>query len=240
MIYTAAYTPSPGSHHTSLAPNPTTPPRWLPSICALNHTTYLDAGLWFTSTTTFTIPLPSASQTLTHFSTFLSTFPGTSGFDAIRRLGVSYFDLDLRTHDRRERAALWDFLGKCASVRELTLQFRVMNLLQANVSCYDVVMTNLSQEEVDGVTYLRALGDVIEACGVDRLFEVELGGLRTVVLEVWPTMLADGMGGGVGLTAMPLIEELAEYLREGFRMRGREVDVAIRGSFTLGVQQGEN
>ncbi|KAF2437581.1 hypothetical protein P171DRAFT_505940 [Karstenula rhodostoma CBS 690.94] len=241
LIYAAAYTPTP-HHHVPLTPNPPTPPPWLPPICALNRATHLDAALWFITATRFTIALPSASQTLTHFSAFLATFPGTSAFDAIRRLKVAYFDVDIRA---QERAALWDFLGICAGVRELAVEFRVMNLLGKGVSCWDVVGSDLSQGEVDGMEYLRALGDVVEACGVDRLFEVGVGSLRTVYLDVWPMMMGDGEGEGtrrdvVRLTAMPLVEELAGYLREGFGARGREVDVVIRELFVSGMRLREN
>ncbi|OAF98782.1 uncharacterized protein CC84DRAFT_1169927, partial [Paraphaeosphaeria sporulosa] len=245
MIYASAYAPNTRSRCTSIALNLANPSHWLPSICSLNRATYIDAGLWYISAACFNIPLPSASQSLKQFSRFLSTFPGSSGFDAVRRLEVEYFDLDLRRHDRVQRAALWKFLGECGRLRELTLQFRVMNLLEANVSCYDVVMSDLRQEDVDGMSHLRSLKDVVEACGVDRLFEVELGELRTMYLEVWPTTLAEGVEEVTGrsavvLMAMPLIEELVGYLREGFVARGREVEIVIQDLFASGMRRRES
>ncbi|KAL5440968.1 hypothetical protein PMIN06_009492 [Paraphaeosphaeria minitans] len=241
MIYASAYTPTTRSHHPSLAPNPTPLPRWLPSICALNRATYIDAGLWYIATTSFRIPLPSAAQSLAHFSRFLSTFPASAGFDAVRRLEIEYFDFDLRRHDCVHRAALWDFFAQCAKLRAVTLQLRVMNLLAVEVSCYDVVVTGVRPEEVGGMAYLRTVGDVVDACGVDRLFEVGLGALRMVCWEVWPTALAGGVGEVTGrdavvLTAMPLVGELAGYLKGGFRARGRVVEVVVRNLSAVGLR----
>jgi hypothetical protein len=244
IIYAYAYTPTTRPSYASLASIPTDPPRWLPSICALNRTTYIDTGLWYIATTTFGIPLPSASEALAHFSRFLDTFPDSEAWDAVRRVEIEHFDLDLQTNDRRQPDALWAFLAKCRKVREVTLQFRIMNLLGPNVYCYDVVLADRETlEELDRGRYLRPLRDVVASCGVDRLFEVELPGLQTVFLEVWPTTMVEWTGEGVRgdmvtMTAVPLVEELAGYLREGFRARGREVKVVIRvqerRSFTSG------
>lgn len=244
IIYAYAFAPSSKPYHTTLKPNPTIPPPrlaphwlpyWLPPIYALNRATYLDVGWWMLSAFTFNIQLQCADRSLDQFSAFLATFPGTSGFAAIRRILVLYFNTDLRTHDVAQRASLWNFLGRCNSLRELGLQFRMMNLLKSTTSCWDLTMTDPGEEDVDETSCLRSLEDLVRACGLNSLFEVPMDWLRTMVLEEWPVERSEER---ITLKAMPLMEELAGYLREGFRERGRDVDVVIRGEFTLGVRWG--
>lgn len=233
MIYAHAYKPCRYIFKSSF--NYVLP---LPSVCYVNHATYIEAGLWYIYTAELEV-LTFARKTLTHV---LTTFPESSGWDSVQRIAFECFDLPVGTRLRRNND-IWQFLQKCRNVRKVSLDFRASNLLKRRIGCYDIIAAeNLTVEEVECGTFIKLLKDLVEWTDIDALFELELGGLQAVYLGIWPSTMVKykaqgGRGNRVALTALPLIEELAKYLRNGFAARGRDVKVEVRNKFRLGARR---
>lgn len=195
-------------------------PSFLPSVCRVNEAMRIDIGLWFIRQTEFSILY---FQHLVHFSQFLSTFPHSQGFVAIRRLDFQLFGRHKPIPGKLNPSI--EFMKKCPELTQVRMKFDVWQLLQHE-----------KEQWVHVDTELVMLEDIPAAFGLSALWDVE--GLVTLTIELWPKALArTSMGIKVVVPdSWPGMENICEWLRKGFAEKGRKIDVRLVESCNAGIR----
>ncbi|KAF2251339.1 hypothetical protein BU26DRAFT_603782 [Trematosphaeria pertusa] len=203
-------------------------PLWLPTICSVNWATWIEAGLYVIRSTEFEIMYP---DNLDYFAKFLDTFPGEQGWTAVRRLYFTLFDRNGVFHAKRN--GYIDFMHRCTGLTEVTLKFNVRKLLDKQTVLLPYVA--LAHMNISQSAGFLTLDEVTAMHGLEAIFEVS--SLNKVYIDVFPRIYlhAEGLADGVLMDGMELIEELAEWMREGFRRRGRSAAVVVREVRTEGL-----
>lgn len=201
-------------------------PYFLPKLCHVSEATRIDVGLWFLRTTEFTLLYP---QHLVHFAAFLDTFPGTSGWEALRRLELPLFGRHpIESRGMGGKNTYLKFLTRCTRLTELTIKFEIWWLLKNGVN--PIYNNSTKGEEV------LDRDAVVERYGLKNIFN--LRSLTAAVIEVWPKIIRHTKQ-GIGLEVpdcWSTMESLAQWVREGFGEKGRRVDVRVEESGNSGLR----
>lgn len=235
IYYLATFLGDPVPHYVTISATDTlrdTDPRFppfLPRLARLNEGTRLDIGLWFISVTEFGVLYP---QNVDFLSSFLETFPLEEGFAAVRRLDFLMFG---RYHPAPgEKNTFVDLVLKCKGVSEVTLKFEVWNVLKRK-SNHRRIATDELRESGEQIPELEA---IIETYGLEDILGSK--SLVALTIEFWPKLTVHTRTGVY--TEMPdcwpVMERLTEWLRQGFRTRGMEVDVRLVPSANEGLRWG--
>ena len=197
-------------------------PNWFPAFINVKKATRIEAGLFFLSISELEIRYV-AWPGLHHLSHLLNTFPGTQGFEAIRRL---YFPLfgEQGFVVGSVNAGI-EFMKKCTKLGETTIKFNIRNL--ANKKKWKIKGDD-SPGEGDRASdnHVLALDQVVGKYELEGLFELD--SLHKITIEVHPVVRLYGLRGRatILIDCMPVILELAEWLRLGFEKRRRNIEVS--------------
>ncbi|KAF1948763.1 hypothetical protein CC80DRAFT_599435 [Byssothecium circinans] len=258
QIYTHSFHPfSPTTpfqvHITHRLPlSPPLGPEWLPSVCTINPTLWVEVGLWFIRNADFSIDNADAPPDLANF---LDTFPGRQGWETVRRVSLTHFSLyvvvnnnngdDDEEEEEYTKNPYISFLLQCTYLASLTIHFDARELLHypphpvrrsPKVSPFAPTPATVSEsQEIDVLLSLNGFSALF---GMDELFNAQsLNRIMCVVSTRVPDLvplldsrrkaLEDGRW-------VVLVEGLAERWRDEFEERGRRVEVLV------GVEKGGN
>ncbi|KAF2867501.1 hypothetical protein BDV95DRAFT_598157 [Massariosphaeria phaeospora] len=198
----------------------------LPSLCALNKPTYYEVGLFFIRNVEFRMLGYQGAINLTRL---LDTFPGEQGFAAVRRLS---FERWLAGHtavrDVEEGVPL---MKRCTGLSELGLRLTCSNLITTPMLYFQAMEDRETSED-----HLMTLEEVVRRHRFEEI--LELRSLNKLFLDVFRFMRLAYFRDffeSVLIDCMPLMQELAEWLRRGFSARGMRVEVIVMESTDEGL-----
>jgi hypothetical protein len=98
-------------------------PIYLPSLCRVNRATRIEVGVWYIRNTEFGMLWP---QYLVHLSQFLSNWPDSAGFAAVRRLDFEAFGRHIPPVIGGVRKNEYiEFMKKCRGLRGVRIKFEI-------------------------------------------------------------------------------------------------------------------
>ncbi|KAF1943896.1 hypothetical protein EJ02DRAFT_483956 [Clathrospora elynae] len=229
-----AYTPH--SHHIDFSAADTVHSHdphylhWLPPLCRVNEATRVDASLFLLRITDFTLLYPAHVPS---FSRFLATIPYNQGFAALRQLDFQLFSRHQPLPGQSNTYI--DFMKRCPGLTKICLKLEVGYLTKVSCTEHSLVMAPTTLW-VFGQTRILELEDLLAAYRLARL--LELTSVNQVVIEVWPKIHVSSRFSvdSVLVDCAPLVQRVAEWLRDGFGERGRRVCVEVVEASSAGLR----
>jgi hypothetical protein len=154
----------------------------------------------------------------------LVNLPDNSGFDAARKLSSEAFGRHIPSvHGGVGKNAYIEFMKKCPGLLNVTIKFEVYYLLK---NWPATTSTPLPAAEPSLYKLLSA-ENVADIYNLHGLFGLE--NLRTLVVGVYPEVYPISIGGFFEYMpdCWPVMKGLVEWIREGFRVKGMNVDVIL-------------
>jgi hypothetical protein len=204
---------------------------WLPNLCRVNEATRIDVSLFLLRITEFSIMYPTQ---VSSFNRFLDTFPNNSGFAAIRRLDFQLFS----RHQPATGAGntYIDCMKCCPNLRQVRIKLEIGYLIRNFCDWSKALVMPPETLRVFHQERIQELDDVIAMYRIEGLLGLE--SLNRLGIEVWPKLRVTDRYGmdNVLVDCMPLMERLAQWLKDGFRARDREVEVTVVEASSPGLR----
>jgi hypothetical protein len=204
---------------------------WLPNLCRVNEATRIDVSLFILRITEFSIMYPAQVPV---FTQFLNTFPNNCGFSAVRKL-------DFQLFSRHQPVAgagntYIDFMKRCPNLRQIRIKLEIGYLIRNSCDWSKALVMPPETLWVSHQERIQELDDVIAMYRLEGLLELE--SLNRLGIEVWPKLRVTDRYGmdNVLVDCMPLMERLAQWLRDGFALRGRQVEVNLTQASSPGLR----
>ncbi|KAF1832443.1 hypothetical protein BDW02DRAFT_649108 [Decorospora gaudefroyi] len=203
---------------------------WLPSLCRVNEAARLDVSLFLLRIAEFSILYPAQ---IPPFILFLETFPEGIGFSAIRRLDFQLFG--------RHRPLFGsgnpyiDFMKRCPNLSQIRIKFDVDYLAQQSWDWRDgAFMPPMKLQSFH--RRVRELHDIIAVYSLKGILELDR--LNKLTIEAWPRVRVGDQYGveNMLVDCAPMVRQLVQWLREGFRKKGREVEVLFVEASSPGLR----
>ncbi|PSN72450.1 hypothetical protein BS50DRAFT_583985 [Corynespora cassiicola Philippines] len=213
----------------------------VPSLLKVNQATWIDSGLYFVRNTEFQIMWQHSQRSLQRF---LRAFPGNQGFESVRRLCYPLFyqqrrlEIGPQTFLNTPNAFL-SFTLECPGLSELCIKFTISSLIKTKGMMFKMMQPHFV-ETTDGLesVHLFSLQDLIIMHDLEAIFDSK--SLNKITIMVYPRIHLFALNSMASelVDCTSLMERLAQWLRDGFSERGRDVTIVIQEVNTQGLHWG--
>ncbi|KAG9186043.1 hypothetical protein G6011_02599 [Alternaria panax] len=207
--------------------------QWLEQLCRVNEATRIDVSSVLLQKAKLCLLYPKEAK---RFTLFLESFPqaDSQGFAAARNLDFQLFG---RHRPSAGIANTYiELMSRCTELRQVQLKFEAEHMITGSCKWIENLKWPPTTLWAFDQTRIRQLEDVI---AIYRLADLlELKKLHRLTIEAWPRIRMSDRHTteDILVDCTPLMVSLAQWLREGFAAKGREVTVSYKEASSPGLR----